>query len=192
MPGLLDLLGSRLGGDAAQQMGARLGADSGTTSSAITAALPLLIGALAKNASSPDGARQLHDALERDHDGSALDRLPLDQQGGNGDAILRHVLGERRGLAEQGIAQASGLDLAKVGPLLAMLAPVVMGALGRQRRENGLGPSDLATMLGGEREAIGARTPGMLGTLSQLLDRDRDGSITDDVSGLLGGLFGRK
>ena len=192
MAGLLDLLGARLGGDATQQIGARLGADAGTTGSAITAALPLLIGALAKNASSPEGARQLHDAVARDHDGTALDQLPLDQPAGNGDAILRHVLGDRRDLAERGIAQASGLDLAKVGPLLAMLAPVVMGALGRQRREGGLGPDDLAGMLGGEREAIGARTPGMLGTLSQLLDRDRDGSIADDVGGMLGGLFGRK
>jgi hypothetical protein len=191
MAGLLDLLGARLGGDAAQQIGARLGADSGTTGSAITAALPLLIGALAKNASNPEGARQLHDALAKDHDGSALDRLP-DGPDGNGDAILRHVLGDRRELAERGVAQASGLDLGKVGPLLAMLAPVVMGALGRQRQERGLGPADLTAMLGGERAAIGAATPAMLGTLSQLLDRDGDGSITDDVGGLLGGLFGKK
>ena len=192
MAGLLDLLGSRLGGDAAQQLGARLGTDAGTTGSAITAALPLLIGALAKNASNPDGAQQLHDALAKDHDGSALERPPADQSPGDGDAILRHVLGNRRDLAERGISQASGLDLAKVGPLLAMLAPVVMGALGKQRREGGLGPTDLAAMLGGERERIGAATPGMLGTLSQLLDRDRDGSIVDDVGGLLGGLFGKR
>jgi hypothetical protein len=192
MAGLLDLLNARLGDDAARQLGARLGADSGTTGSAITAALPLLIGALAKNASSPDGAQQLHDALARDHDGSALDRSAADQPSGDGDAILGHVLGNRRDLAERGISQASGLDLAKVGPLLTMLAPLVMGALGRQRREGGLGPGDLASMLGGERDRIGAATPGMLGTLAQLLDRDRDGSIADDVGGMLGGLFGKR
>jgi hypothetical protein len=192
MAGLLDLLNARLGDDAARQLGARLGTDSGTTGSAITAALPLLIGALAKNASSPDGAQQLHDALARDHDGSALDRSAADQTSGDGDAILGHVLGNRRDLAERGISQASGLDLAKVGPLLTMLAPLVMVALGRQRREGGLGPGDLASMLGGERDRIGAATPGMLGTLAQLLDRDRDGSIADDVGGMLGGLFGKR
>jgi len=192
MAGLLDLLGARLGGDAAQQLGTRLGADPGTTGSAITAALPLLIGALARNAGQPDGAQQLHDAVVRDHDGSALDRSPAEQSPGDGDAILRHVLGDRRDLAERGIAQASGLDLSKVGPLLTMLAPMVMGALGRQQRSGGLGPGDLASMLGGERDRIGAATPGMLGTLSQLLDRDRDGSIVDDVGGMLGGLFGRR
>ena len=192
MAGLFDVLSARLGDDAARQLGARLGADSGTTGSAITAALPLLVGALAKNASTPDGAQQLHDALARDHDGSALDRPPADQPSGDGDAILRHVLGTRRDLAERGISQASGLDLAKVGPLLTMLAPLVMGALGRQRRDGGLGPGDLASMLGGERDRIGAAAPGMLGTRAQLLDRDRDGSIADDVGGMLGGLFGKR
>ena len=193
MAGLLDLLGSRLDGGAVQQISGRLGADQSATSTAIRAALPLLLGALAKNASNPDGARQLHDALARDHDGSRLDRLPdPDADRPEGDAILRHVLGDRRGLAEQGIAKASGLDMAKVGPLLAMLAPVVLGALGKARNERGLGPQDLSAMLGGERDAMSAASPGMMGALSQLLDRDRDGSIVDDVGSMLGGLLGRR
>jgi hypothetical protein len=193
MAGLLDLLGSRLDGGAVQQISGRLGADRNATSTAIQAALPLLLGALAKNASNPDGARQLHDALARDHDGSRLDRLPdPEADRPEGDAILRHVLGDRRGVAEQGIAKASGLDLAKVGPLLAMLAPVVLGALGKTRNERGLGPQDLSAMLGGERDAMSAASPGMMGALSKLLDRDRDGSVVDDLGGMLGGLFGRR
>ena len=191
MAGLLDVLGSRLDGSAVQQISSRLGADQAATGSAISAALPLLLGALARNASAPGGAGKLHDALARDHDGSRLDQLP-DAPPPEGDAILRHVLGDRRELAERGIARASGLDLAKVGPLLAMLAPVVMGALGRTRRERGLGPEDLAGMLQGEREAIGASSPGMMGMLSRLLDRDGDGSAVDDVGGMLGNLFGRR
>jgi len=193
MPALLDLLSSRLDGNAVQQISGRLGADRNATSTAISAALPLLLGALAKNASSPDGARQLHDALARDHDGSRLDRLPdPDTDGPEGNAILKHVLADRRGLAEQGIAKASGLDMAKVGPLLAMLAPVVLGALGKARKERGLGPQDLSAMLGGERDAMSAASPGMMGAVSQLLDRDRDGSVVDDLGGMLGGLFGRR
>jgi len=193
MPALLDLLSSRLDGNAVQQISGRLGADRNATSTAISAALPLLLGALAKNASSPDGARQLHDALARGHDGSRFDRLSdPDTDGPEGNAILKHVLADRRGLAEQGIAKASGLDMAKVGPLLAMLAPVVLGALGKARKERGLGPQDLSAMLGGERDAMSAASPGMMGALSQLLDRDRDGSVVDDLGGMLGGLFGRR
>ena len=88
MAGLLDLLGSQLNSGAVQQISGRLGADRNATS---TAALPLLLGALAKNASSPDGARQLHDALARDHDGSRLGRVPdPDADGPEGNAILKH------------------------------------------------------------------------------------------------------
>ena len=191
MAGILDVLGSRLDGNAIQQISGRLGADRDTTGTAISAALPLLLGALARNASDPNGARELHDALARDHDGSRLDQPPP-APGGEGDAILRHVLGDRREVAERGVAKASGLDLAKVGPLLAMLAPVVMGALGRTRRERSLGPEDLAVLLGGERDAINAASPGVMGMVSRLLDRDGDGSIADDVGGMLGTLFGRR
>jgi hypothetical protein len=47
-------------------------------------------------------------------------------------------------------------------------------------------------LLGGERDAIDAASPGMMGMVSRLLDRDGDGSIVDDVGGMLGGLLGRR
>jgi hypothetical protein len=195
MPSILDALSARLDEGALSRLSTRLGADEGNTSKAIAAAVPLLLGALAKNASEGDGAQQLHQALVRDHDGSALDDPAAVADDGrirDGDAILGHVLGDRRAIAEQGISRASGLDLSKVGPLLAMLAPLVMGALGRARTERGLDPGGLGQVLGEEREELGARAPGVLGAVGQLLDRNKDGSVLDDVGGLLGGLFGRR
>jgi hypothetical protein len=137
----------------------------------------------------------LHQALVRDHDGSVLEQpaaLPDGAGLRDGEAILGHILGDRRAVAEQGVSRASGLDLAKVGPLLAMLAPLVMGALGRTRAEQGLDPDGLTRVLGNEREELGARAPGILGAVGRLLDRDNDGSALDDVGGLLSGLFGRR
>jgi hypothetical protein len=195
MPSILDALSARLDEGALSQLSTRLGADEGNTSKAIAAAVPLLLGALAKNAGEGDGAQQLHQALVRDHDGSALDHpgaVADDSRLRDGDAILGHILGDRRSIAEQGISRASGLDLSKVGPLLAMLAPLVMGALGRARTERGLDPGGLGQVLNQERDELGARAPGVLGALGQLLDRNKDGSVLDDVGGLLGGLFGRR
>jgi hypothetical protein len=108
----------------------------------------------------------------------------------DGDAILGHILGDRRAVAERGIAGASGLDLAKVGPLLSMLAPVVMGALGRARSQGNLGPGQLSEVLAREGTALGGSS-GVMGLVAGLLDRDHDGSITDDVGGMLGNLFRR-
>jgi hypothetical protein len=195
MPSILDALSARLDERALTQLSSRLGTDEGNTSKAIAAAVPLLLGALARNASQSDGAQQLHQALQRDHDGSALDNSAAvadDARLRDGDAILGHVLGDRRAIAEQGISRASGLDLSKVGPLLAMLAPLVMGALGRTRAERDLDPDGLGRVLGEERDGLGARAPGVLGAVGRLLDRDNDGSVLDDVGGLLGGLFGRR
>jgi hypothetical protein len=195
MPSIFDALSAHLDDHALSQLSSRLSADQGSTSKAIAAAVPLLLGALAKNAGTPGGAQQLHDAVARDHDGSVLsspDAVGSGVAADQGDAILGHILGDRRAVAEQGISKASGLDLSKVGPLLAMLAPLVMGALGRAQRAGKLDPGGLASVLAGEREALGAQAPGLLGAVTRLLDKDNDGSVLDDVGGMLGGLFGRR
>jgi hypothetical protein len=195
MSSIFDALTTHLDDQALSRLSANLGADKDATSKAIAAAVPVLLGALAKNAATPEGAEALHQAVARDHDGSILDNptaATSPAASGDGDAILGHVLGDRRSMAEQGISRASGLDMTKVGPLLAMLAPLVMGALGRAQRSGNLGAGGLASVLGMERDALGASAPGVLGVIGRLLDRDHDGSVLDDVGGMLGGLFGRR
>jgi len=194
MPSLFDMVTAHLDDNALQQLSSRLGADQGATSKGIAAAIPVLLGALAQNANQGAGAQQLNDALARDHDGSVLNDVPAtiaNQPVENGDAILGHVLGDRRGMVEQAVSRASGLDLSKAGPLLAMLAPVVMGSLGKLKQQNGLGPDGLAKVLGGERDALNTAAPGVMGMVTNLLDRNHDGSALDDVGKMLGGLFGK-
>jgi hypothetical protein len=190
MTSLLDSLSGHLDDQALSRISGTLGADQGATSKALAAAVPLLLAGLAHNASQPGGAQQLHDALARDHDGSALDQPPA-RPSPDGDAILGHILGDRRAAAERGIAGASGLDLSKVGPLLSMLAPVVMGALGRARSQGGLGPGQLSDVLNSQGAALGASS-GVMGMVAGLLDRDHDGSVVDDVGGMLGNFFRRQ
>ena len=100
---------------------------------------------------------------------SALDSPPAGATP-DGDAILGHILGDRRITAERGIAGASGLDLAKVGPLLSMLAPVVMGALGRARRQGNLGPGQLSEVLAREGAALGGSS-GIMGLVADVVFR---------------------
>ena len=54
---LLDMLQQRLGGDAVSQISQQLGTDPGTTQTAIAAALPMLVGALARNAQARSARR---------------------------------------------------------------------------------------------------------------------------------------
>jgi hypothetical protein len=191
---LLDMLQQRLGSDAVNQISSRIGADPGTTGNAIDAALPLLISALARNTGDSDRAQSLASAVSNDHDGSVLDDVPgfvsrASEKPGAG--ILRHVLGGRQQAVQSGLSQVTGLDAGKTGTLLTLLAPLVMGALGRAKNQNGLDAGGLSTLLTGEQEQLKQSAPGVMGALGRFLDQDNDGSVLDDVSGMLGKAFRR-
>jgi hypothetical protein len=191
---LLDMLQQRLGSDTVNQISNRIGADPGATGNAIDAALPLLISAMARNAGDTNQAQSLERAVSEDHDGSILDDVPgyvgrAPENSGSG--ILRHVLGGKQQAVQNGLSQATGLDVGKAGTLLTMLAPLVMGALGRAKRENSLDAGGISTLLTSEQEHLKQSAPGVMGALSRFLDQDNDGSVMDDVSGLLGKAFRR-
>jgi hypothetical protein len=185
---LLDQLKQSIGPEALQQISAQLGTDHNATNSAVNAALPMLVGALAGNASTPAGASALNTALDS-HDGSALNNISgiLSGHGGMGASILSHVLGGNQTAVTTGIGAASGLDASKVTSLLAMLAPIVMGALGKARTTNGLDAGGLASMLGQEKSNI--TSSGALGGLMGMLDHNHDGSVADDVMGMASKFF---
>ena len=191
---LSGLLNEALSGNTINQISQTIGADESTTSNAIQAALPMLIGGLARNSQSEDGASSLLNALNKDHDGSILDDiggfLSGGAGGGIGSAILGHVLGGQQGRVEQGISAASGLDMGKVGPLLAILAPVVMGALGRGNQQaGGFDIGSLAGLLGGTQQQMSSGSP-IMDMLGGLLDQDKDGSAIDDIMGMAGRMLG--
>lgn len=194
----LDMLRGRLGGDTAELVSRQLGTDRGATEKAIASALPLLVSALARNSSTPEGAQSLAGALSRDHDGGLLDDVPSflgKPDTAMGEGILRHVLGNKRPAVEQELGRQAGLDASAIGKLLPLLAPLVMAVLGRSQRQRGLDPETLASLLGDERRQAQGEL-GSLGGLAALLDSDADGDVTDDVArlgkGLLGGLLKRK
>ncbi len=192
---LLEVLQQRLGGQAVEQISRKIGSDPGTTGNAIDAALPLLLAAVARNASNGAQAQSLDTAVAQDHDGSVLDDVSgyLNRaETGPGAGILRHVLGGNQPTVERGLSQTTGLDAGKAGQLLMVLAPLVMGALGRAKQERGLDAGGLSTLLAGERDNLNQSAPGIMGMLGRFLDRDGDGSVIDDVSGMLGKTFGGK
>jgi hypothetical protein len=189
---LQEVLSQALGGGAIHQISQALGTDENSTSKAARAALPMMLGALARNSANLEGASSLLGALDRDHDGSVLDDVAgfltnTGSQSGNG--ILSHMFGDKRGAIENGVSQVSGLDAGSVSKLLPMLAPIVMGALGRTRRDEGLGTGNLSGLLGGQAEQMGSSASPMLGMLSKLLDSN-DGSALDDIARLAGKMFG--
>jgi hypothetical protein len=190
---MLDMLNQSLSDDMIRQVSQSIGANQKATETAISGALPVLLNALSRNTVSSSGADSLLGALGRDHDGSILDDIGGflgNASAGPGDGILGHVLGGRRGNVETGLSRMSGLDLASIAKLLAILAPIVMGVLGRTKQQQGLDASGLAAALGGEQRAAQQAAPDAMKVFADLLDTDGDGQVMDNVAQLGTSLLG--
>ena len=187
--GLLDALGPR----AVKNLANPIGAQPDRTGEAIQAALPILLGAMARNARDPDGAQSLHEAIARDHSSMELGDVlnSVMAGGGDGQAILRKVLGGRQSSAAEGVSQASGIGRGQALQLLAMLAPLVLNYLGRRAQGGGVSPAGLGAMLGQQHQQL-AESGGIGGRLmSAVLDRDHDGDVDfSDILGAVGRMRG--
>ncbi|MEO7795244.1 MAG: DUF937 domain-containing protein [Thermoanaerobaculia bacterium] len=75
MSSLFDQLSQHVDAGTISQIASQIGATPGQTQTAVSAAMPMLLGALARNSATPQGAAGILGALERDHDGSLLDSL---------------------------------------------------------------------------------------------------------------------
>ena len=211
MSGILDLLGSDLGKTIINGVAGQTGQTESKTSSVLTMALPVLMKAMERNTASPQGAEGLYGALSNKHDGSILDDLGGLFSGGvnadvvsDGEKILGHVLGGRQRNVQNALSQRSGMDSSSVGSILQIAAPILMGYLGKQsKQQNVQQPSDLSNLLGG---LLNNNAPQQEQSfLETILDSDGDGSVIDDVAdmvlgnkskkgglgGMLGGLFGK-
>jgi hypothetical protein len=195
MDALTQIIMQQLTGSALSGVSKKIGVDQNTLQTAMAVGIPLLVTALAKNASKPAGAEALHKALVKDHDGSVLNNVPsylkkpaMDE----GAAILGHVLGGQQGAVTRGLAEKTGMNGDQIAQVLQLAAPLIMGALGSQTQQNSLDPQGLASFLGSQQQAAQQSQPDILGSLNTLLDANKDGSALDDVLGLAGKLLGGK
>lgn len=81
----------------------------------------------------------------------------------NGNAIVGHIFGSNQQQAIGTAAQSSGVDPAMMMKFVAMLAPMVMSALGTLKQKQGLDAGGLAGMLQQEQQAIGSAQPASSG-----------------------------
>jgi hypothetical protein len=195
-----DLLGSlmqQLGGGGVNEIARSVGLSSSDVGNVLAGAMPAMMAGLTRNAAASGGDEGLLGALDRDHDGSILDDV-MGYLGGGGNlaggaGILSHVLGGRQANVESAVSKSSGVDLASVTKIMAMVAPLIMGALGKAKRQQGFDASTLAAALGQQERAARQVSPSAVDMFTRMLDSDGDGSPVDDIvkmgSGLLGGLF---
>ena len=191
MASILDFLDTDTGKQFVQSSSNQLGEKPEKVKSALGIALPMMVGALKKNATSEQGAQSIDKALgESKHDGSILSRITEVFQGDNlgnlindGSGILRNIFGGNQNKVEEAVGSATGMDASKIASLLKMAAPVVLGILGSQKRKDQVGAGGLSGLL---ESVMGTSTAHDQSLLETFMDGDKDSVIGDVAGKLLG------
>lgn len=187
MPGIQDLIQGQLTPDTITQLSQSIGADPATTRQAVDAAVPMLLGGMAQHASSPQGVSAIEAASDQ-HEGlfGGLGDALGGALGGSGGVlgglggmlggaggaggILGNILGSRHDQVTDGVSQASGLDKQKSMKLLMMLAPLVLAAVARHRKQTNARSTQITNDLQREAEEH-ASHPQFGGILGGILNR---------------------
>lgn len=218
-PSLLDMIQESLGKEGIAEISKRIGASESQTASAIGAALPAMLGGLTRQGESSDGLGSLMDMLEKvggaaggaksnqPTKGNSIGDLLGDLSGllGGGKKeeprsapapfdpsdLLGGLLGGSQGRVEAGVQKAGGLSSAATKSLLALLAPIILGALFKTKQSRGLDRDGLRDLLGEEKATVEKKTGGLIG---RMLDQDGDGDfdLTDIAKLAMGQIFGKK
>lgn len=186
---LIDLITGNTGNQVAQEAENRFGISKGQILALLAVAAPLIISALKKKAEDPAEADSINNALNQ-HDGSVLNdpSQASEEDGGN---ILSHIFGGQKSEVENQLSQSTGISMDKMGPLLSMLAPIVMGYLGNQRNQAGVNSGGgLGDLLGGilggaQQQAQQSNDP-----LSNILGSVLGGGAQQQSGGGLGDILG--
>lgn len=173
---LTNILGALTGNDAVDAIAKNLKLDPNQVSSVITIALPSLLGAMQKNASTQGGAEALTKALG-DHAGNA-GNIRSNLSGADltdGNKILSHIFGGNLSSVINGISNKSGVANTSVSKILAVIAPSLLALLGKGQKSSGTNAAGLA---------------GMLGTILMASQAQKSGGLGDLLGGL-GKIFGK-
>lgn len=174
MASLIEQLVQTHGSEVAGQLSGKLGISEDRAAGLLPALAPMILGGLQRQAQQNGGADRVDHILDRHADESVLDNIggflsqkadePVEQV----DPGLGGLLGGAGGQASQMIGSQLGLSQDKANQIIPMLAPIVLGFLNRQRHQAGGGSQGQNLVM-------------------SFLDQDGDGSILDDVAGMLGG-----
>lgn len=174
---LIDLLTGNTGNQVAEQAESKFGISKNQIIALLAIATPLVISYLRNKSQDANEAEALNTALDKDHDGSILDDTSqLDNRQDEGGSILSHVFGNQKNTVENQLSQNTGISIDKIGPILAMLAPLIMGYIGKEKQQNNVGAGGLGDLLGG-----------ILGGAQTQAQQQQSSPLNDILGSVLGG-----
>lgn len=176
---LIDLITGNAGNQVATDAENKFGISKNQVIALLAVAAPLVISYLRKKSQDDPGeAEALNNALDKDHDGSVLDNpSQLESRQQEGGSILSHIFGGDKANVENQLSQNTGISMDKIGPILGMLAPLIMGYIGKQKQSNGV------TSGGGLGDLLG----GILGGAQSQVQAEPSNPLNEILGSVLGG-----
>jgi uncharacterized protein YidB (DUF937 family) len=163
--------------DVIARIASALGVDRTLIGKAVTAALPALIGSLARVASKPGGAMKLDQAISKQQPG-ILDNLPYLIGGAGQNELIKGGIDSLSSLLGSASVPALASALGRFSrlnreasmSLLGMAAPMVLGLLRQQKQKQGLDAHGLAQLLKSQKDNVEAAMPNGFSELLKYAD----------------------
>lgn len=176
---LIELITGNAGNQVASQAENKFGISKNQIIALLAVAAPLVISYLRKKSQEdPNEAEALNNALDKDHDGSILDNpAQVESRLQEGGSILDHIFGGQKAQVENQLSQNTGISMDKIGPVLAMLAPLIMGYIGKEKQSSGVNSG------GGLGDLLG----GILGGAQNQAQAEPSNPLNDILGSVLGG-----
>ena len=188
------LMGSMTNDSSLNALAGKTGLSGGALKKLMTAAIPMLLKFLTKNAGSAAGAQSLLTALGGHKDTRSMADQIKEADAEDGSKILGHIFGNEKDQIVSTLAKEAEMDDAQAASALSNMAPALMSGLSAATTSaskvdlsDGLDLTDLMGMFGGGAPAEKAEeASGLLGGLGGLFG----GGKSSGIGSLLGGLFG--
>ena len=172
---LLDQLSREYDGGVVSTISKALGEDTARTQTAVSGALPALLGGLVTKGSTTEGAAGLIDLLRKNNfDGSRFTDVAgaVSQPNGLsslmqlGGPLLGSIFGGRTDTVTDWLATQSGIKKSSASSLLSLALPTVLGFIARQLSAGGTwSASSLMSLLAGQKSFLQSAQPGLAGIL---------------------------
>ena len=181
---LLDTIKSQIGSELIEKAANFVGEEGSVTKKTLELIMPALLGGITQQAKEPNAAAALlSNFKEGGHDGSIFDTVGNLLGGGSatqgfmdsGEAIVNGLFGNKTSGIVDWIAAFTGIKTGSASGLMSMVAPLVMGAIGKQVVGGNLGISGLTSLLESQSGIIKKALPAGLSSVLGLTDLAKGG-----------------
>ncbi len=183
---LIDIVKQQLTSSVLDKVASLLGEDKHAINSGIGASLPAVLGGMANKATDINGAQSLLTSMASgNHDGSIFDSLGSLLGGGSatqglmnsGSTLTNSLFGNKMSGIIDFIASHAGIKSSSASSLMSMVAPLLMGSIGKQLGGNA-SVATLMSLMGSQLPNIQAALPAGMGKVLGLSNLNLESPLT--------------